>query len=301
MKPGLSFVTTRVALAVASICVAALLSSQPAPREQVGPLPGGGFLLNSGWRLRPGGQADPARHASHVHRALARRQVPAGAQRRIPAALHQRDRNRLGARGRAACRCRTAGSGSPSRPRATASTWAAGRSAVGLRIHLRQRHAHARAAPSPSCRRTSAPTADFIGDVAFSPDGRLLYAADLYRDSVVVINPQSGMVIERFKTGRRPYRILFHPDGKSFFVTTGPTARWATTTPPPAARLATVRLGPHPTDMVWRDGRPREAGRGRARLGGAPLRGRRQHQQRLYRRRHRRQGTAAWWRASTSP
>src|SRR5208337_1870948 len=33
---------------------------------------------------------------------------------------------------------------------------------------------------------------DFIGDVAFSPDGRLLYAADLYRDSVVVINPQSG-------------------------------------------------------------------------------------------------------------
>ena len=26
------------------------------------------------------------------------------------------------------------------------------------------------------------------------------------------------MVIEHFKTGRRPYRILFHPDGKSFFV-----------------------------------------------------------------------------------
>jgi hypothetical protein len=26
------------------------------------------------------------------------------------------------------------------------------------------------------------------------------------------------MVIERYQTGRRPYRILFHPDGKSFFV-----------------------------------------------------------------------------------
>ena len=60
---------------------------------------------------------------------------------------------------------------------------------------------------------------DFIGDVALSPDGRLIYAADLYHDSIVVINPQSGMVIERIKTGRRPYRILFHPDGKSFFVT----------------------------------------------------------------------------------
>ena len=35
---------------------AALLVSQPAPREQVGPLPGGGFLLNSGWRIHPAGK-----------------------------------------------------------------------------------------------------------------------------------------------------------------------------------------------------------------------------------------------------
>ncbi len=47
----------------------------------------------------------------------------------------------------------------------------------------------------------------------------LLYACDLYHDTILVVNPQSGMVIDRFKTGRRPYRILFHPDGKSFFVT----------------------------------------------------------------------------------
>ena len=37
---------------------------------------------------------------------------------------------------------------------------------------------------------------DFIGDVAMPPDGRLLYAADLYHDQIVVINPQSGMVTE---------------------------------------------------------------------------------------------------------
>ena len=52
-----------------------------------------------------------------------------------------------------------------------------------------------------------------------APDGHLLYACDLYHDSIVVVNPQSGIVIDHFKTGRRPYRILFHPDGKSFFVT----------------------------------------------------------------------------------
>src|SRR3954449_9216679 len=46
----------RPAVAVGFIGLAALLSSQPAPREQVGPLPTGGFLLNSGWRLDPAGK-----------------------------------------------------------------------------------------------------------------------------------------------------------------------------------------------------------------------------------------------------
>ena len=73
-------------------------------------------------------------------------------------------------------------------------------------------------ANSRSRRRPSRTYEDFIGDVAVSPDGRLIYAADLYHDSIVVINAQSGRVTEHYKTGRRPYRILFHPDGKSFFV-----------------------------------------------------------------------------------
>src|SRR5262252_527924 len=50
---------TRFALAAGVIALAALLGSQPAPREQVGPLPGGGFLLNSGWRLDPVGKQVP--------------------------------------------------------------------------------------------------------------------------------------------------------------------------------------------------------------------------------------------------
>src|SRR5439155_13695736 len=42
-------------LLILLLSLAALLVSQPAPREQVGPLHSGGFLLNSGWRLRPAG------------------------------------------------------------------------------------------------------------------------------------------------------------------------------------------------------------------------------------------------------
>jgi YVTN family beta-propeller protein len=103
----------------------------------------------------------------------------------------------------------------------------------------------------PEAKRTNR---DFIGDVALSPDGRLLYAADLYRDSVVVINPQSGMAISRFPTGRRPYRILFHPDGKSFFVTHWADGSMGHYDADKGSRLANVRIGAHPTDMLWRAG-----------------------------------------------
>jgi len=91
---------------------------------------------------------------------------------------------------------------------------------------------------------------DFAGDVAVSPDGRLLYAADLYANLIVVINPQSGRVIDRFKTGRRPYRILFHPDGRSYFVSS-----WADTAvyqynAANGEEIGRIRLAPHPTDML---------------------------------------------------
>ncbi len=95
----------------------------------------------------------------------------------------------------------------------------------------------------------------FIGDVALHD--RLIYAADLFQDQVVVINPSSGRVIDRFKTGRRPYRILFHPDGKSYFVTSwadGSIYHHETANGNP---LATLRLGPQPMDMAWSDRKPK--------------------------------------------
>lgn len=94
---------------------------------------------------------------------------------------------------------------------------------------------------------------DFLGDLALSPDGRLLYLADLYNNAIKVINPQSGRVIENWKTARRPYKILFHPDGKTFFVSS-----WAdgTVTQHDAQNGVVINravAGPHATDMVWRE------------------------------------------------
>jgi DNA-binding beta-propeller fold protein YncE len=53
MKSKIS-ITWKAACILAAAAI--ILSSQSAPRESVGPLPGGAYLLNSGWRVKPAGQ-----------------------------------------------------------------------------------------------------------------------------------------------------------------------------------------------------------------------------------------------------
>lgn len=93
---------------------------------------------------------------------------------------------------------------------------------------------------------------DFTGDVQMSPDGRLLYIAMLHRNKIAVINPQSGRVIERFDTGRRPYRILMHPDNQSFFVSAMADATVYHQRASDGMILQRIRVGSTPMDMVWR-------------------------------------------------
>jgi len=97
---------------------------------------------------------------------------------------------------------------------------------------------------------------DFIGDVAVSPDGRLILASDMYHDSIVAINPQTGRMIDRYKTGRRPYRILFHPDGKSFFVSSWSDGTVYLHDAANGSENGHIGLGQHTTDMVLSDKKP---------------------------------------------
>jgi hypothetical protein len=83
-----------------------------------------------------------------------------------------------------------------------------------------------------------------------------MFAAYLFGNAIIVINPQSGRVIDRFKTGRRPYRILFHPDGQSFFVSSWADAAVYQYRTVNGEELGRIRLGPHPTDMVISDRKP---------------------------------------------
>ena len=91
----------------------------------------------------------------------------------------------------------------------------------------------------------------FIGDVALSPDAHLLYAADIYNDALSVINLQSGQMIDHWKTGRRPYRILVSPGGKQLVVSGWSDAAVYQHDANTGSLLGKTRIAPHPTDMIW--------------------------------------------------
>src|ERR1700681_962196 len=243
---------SRLTLAVGFVFLAALLSSPPTPRERVGPLPDGAFLLNSGWRLAPAGKQVPL-DTLPMSTALSRDGkylvvLNGGWKPPSISVIETASGRVLGA-----VPVSDGWLGLTFTPKGDF-VYVGGGSRASV---LEFKYANGGLTPGrifpivPEAKRT---VNDFIGDVVFSPDGRLIYAADLFQDSVVVINPQSGMLIERFKTGRRPYRILFHPDGKSFFVTSWTDGTLGHYQADNGALLDTVRLAPHPTDIVWRAG-----------------------------------------------
>jgi YVTN family beta-propeller protein len=259
MKPTLTSVTARAALAVAFVSLGALLSSQPAPREQVGPLPNGAFLLNSGWRLQPAGRQIPL-DTFPMSTALSpdgkHLLVLNGGYRPPTISVLETASGRVVA----SVPVPDGWLGLAFAPK-TDKLYVGGGSKAAVFEFTFANGALEAARTFPLVAEKPVDQ-DFVGDVAFSPDGRLLYAAELYKDDVAVINPQSGMVINRFKTGRRPYRILFHPDGKSFFVTHWADGSVGHYDANNGSLLTTLRLGAHPTDMVWRDGGPGEVAPG---------------------------------------
>lgn len=94
---------------------------------------------------------------------------------------------------------------------------------------------------------------DFTGDVAVSSDGRRIYAAGLHRDSIWVIDAQSGTVEAEWKSAHRPYRLLLHPDGKSLYASgwgDGTLHRHETAS---GRVVSQTPVGPSPMDMVWRE------------------------------------------------
>jgi DNA-binding beta-propeller fold protein YncE/phospholipase C len=230
----------------------ALLLSQPAAREQVGPMADGGFLLSSGWRIKAAGtqiRVDTFPMATAITPDKKTMLVLNGGYN--PPSVSVID---------LASAKETSRVPVPDGWLGLTMTKAGDKVYVGGGAKAAVYEFSLKAGvltPSrvfPVVADKDRKATDFIGDVQFAPDGHLLYATDLYHDAVVVINPQSGLVLSRFKTGRRPYRILFHPSGNSFYVSSwadGAVGQYETNS---GNQLANTRVGAHTTDMVWREG-----------------------------------------------
>jgi DNA-binding beta-propeller fold protein YncE len=240
----------------ALLAVVTFLCSQVPPREQVGPVEGGGFLLNSGWRLQPAGKQVPL-DTMPMSSALSKDGkyllVLNGGYKPPSISVLAVDTMQEVRR----VPVQDAWLGITFSPDGKFVYVGGGSRACVYEFSFSEGKLEP-ARTFPIVAEAARKSTDFIGDVAVSPDGRFIYAADLYRDGVDVINLQSGRVTEHFGVGRRPYRILFHPDGKSFFVSSWADGSVYHYQAGNGTKLGTIRLGQHPTDMVWRARKPDE-------------------------------------------
>lgn len=247
-------------LVLIAVC-AGILASQPAGREQVGKLPDGSFLLSTGWRIKPVGAQVPLDTfpmssalspdgkfllvLNGGYRPPSISVIEAASMKelsRVPVAdgwlglTFSSDGRRVyvGGGSRYAVfefSFSPQGELKPARTFSLAPATLPAGAAPGT----------VAAPPGPM---------DFVGDVAISPDGKLIYAADLYHDSIAVIGTQTQRVEGKIKTGRRPYRILFHPDGKTILVSSWADGTVAQYEALNGNEMNRIRLGPHTTDMV---------------------------------------------------
>jgi DNA-binding beta-propeller fold protein YncE len=241
----------RYAVPALLLLSAGWLVSQQASPERVGPLPGGGFLLNSGWLLRPAGEQIPlstmpmASVMSPDGKFLAILQggyLPPTVSIHDPATLRKISEITLP----------DAWLGMAFAPKGGLLYVSGGSRATIYELALLPEGKLEKRREFPVVEEKERKHTDFLGDLTLSPDGRLIYAAALHRDMIYVINPQSGMVIERWKTAHRPYRILFHPDGKSFFVTGWGDGTLRQHYADSGEEVARYSTGPQPMDMLWR-------------------------------------------------
>jgi len=224
---------------------------QNSPHERVGPLPDGGFLLNSGWAIRPAGQQVPVDTfpmSTTVSKNGKYLLVLNGGYN--PPSISVIDIGKKKELGRTPLPdCWLGLTISPKGD--SVYVGGGGRATIYELSFDPETGSLARKREFAAVPDIGKKGVAFIGDVAVSPDAHLLYAADLYNDSIAVINLQSGTLIGQWKCGRRPYRILVMPGGRELVVSSwadGAIYQYDANT---GAPIAKTRIGAHATDMLW--------------------------------------------------
>ena len=243
-----------LAFAFVMVC-AGILCSQPSFREQVGPQADGTVLLSNGWRLRPAGTQvplDTLPMASALSRDGKFLLVLNGGYRPPSISVLTVDQPHEVSRVPVA----DAWLGLAFSPDGRRVYAGGGSKATVFEFSFSPEGVLAPSRELVVVQPDKRTHEDFIADVAVSPDGKTIYAAELYHDSIAVIDAQSGRVTAHYKTGLRPYRILFHPDGKAFFVSSWSDGSVYLHEARTGSEMGRVRIGPHPTDMTLSDYKP---------------------------------------------
>jgi DNA-binding beta-propeller fold protein YncE len=96
---------------------------------------------------------------------------------------------------------------------------------------------------------------NFTGDVVVSADGATLYAADLIANSIAVIDRRSGKLERTIATGRMPYRLLLHPKRKELLATSWSDGEVIRHDLVSGNILQRIASGSHSSDMLWQTSR----------------------------------------------
>ncbi len=95
---------------------------------------------------------------------------------------------------------------------------------------------------------------DWIGDVLLSKDERFLYVANLFDDSVSILNLSSGVRVGGFKTASRPYRLALGQRGETLWVSHWGDSSIGLYSLPEGRLLDKVRTGGLPSDIAVLEG-----------------------------------------------
>jgi len=91
--------------------------------------------------------------------------------------------------------------------------------------------------------------AGFMGGLAVSGDGRMLYATQVYGKAAVAVDLATGAVLARRELPAEAYTAVLAPDGRALYVSVWGGARVAVLEPATLAPLAEIPVGEHPNAM----------------------------------------------------
>ena len=231
----------------AVLAMTGFIFSQKDGLETVGPTEDGGFLLSTGWRIKPAGTTIPLStlpmaHAlapdGHMLAALNAGYAPASIS--LIDLETSREATRVtitdGWRGLVF---------SPAGDK----LYAGGGSRASL-IELQVNGATLSVARKIDLSPDEKPgTPHLITDLVAGKN--TLVVADQEQDKVWVVDPAEGKVLRSFAVARNPYGLLLTPDGASVFVSSWSTAQVVEYRLSDGAEQARIPVGAHPTEMVW--------------------------------------------------